>query len=239
VLRFCLALAAVACLAACRKAPSPILDSDLGWCIPPGALIVGGVDLRQLRTSPLYANLPPAARDAIEPLRDASYAVVASDGERFVVAARGRFAQPPAGTTMAAPDLALAGSPDFVSAAVAQHHTRRTGAPALLAHAGARPLWIVASGSANLPLGGNARNLNRLLHFTEYTTANATLDSRPVVEITGVCSGVEQARQLEETVRAFISLGERRFRSAVQIRRDGARVEATLEVEPAEIPRLF
>ena len=67
----------------------------------------------------------------------------------------------------------------------------------------------------------------------------ATFAARPIVALTGVCHNDDEARRLEETVRAFLSLGERRFRSPVQLRRDGATVAARLEVEPADITRLF
>src|SRR5262249_17742485 len=147
-----------------------------------------------LRASPLSASL----REKLKLLRDASYALVASDGSRFVIAARGRLE----GATMLAPNLALTGSPDFVAAATAQHRTGHTGAPGLLSHAPDGLFWIVADGSAALPLSGNARNLNRLLHDTEYTTITATFAERISITATGVCRNEDAARRIEESVRA-------------------------------------
>lgn len=191
---------------------------------------MGGVDLQQLRASPLYAAL----RDTLEPLRGASMAIIASDGSRFVVAARGRLE----GATMVGPNLAVTGSPDFVAAAIAQHRTGQTGAPELLKHAATDgPLWIVADGAATLPLSGNARNLNRLFHLTRYSSAMATAAARPTVRISGECRNEEDAQRLEESVRALASLA--RLPAPVEISRAGSSVTFQTQVEPADIQRLF
>jgi hypothetical protein len=221
------------CLAACRKAPSPALDSDLSSCIPPGATLVAGVDLAQLRSSPLYANLPSATRHSLEPFREASYAIVASDGSRFVVAARGRLD----GAKMLTSNLGLIGSQDFVDAAAAQHRTGRSGVPSLVAHAPGSPLWIVADGSGTIPLTGNARNLNRLLHDTEYLTIAVTFAARPAIVATGVCRGEDAARRIEESARALVSIG--RVATPIQIRRDGVTVVIETEVEPDDLAALL
>jgi hypothetical protein len=225
---FRVALAVILCLSACKPHSPPVVDADLDSCIPPGALLIGGIDLRQLRASPLYASL----RDKLEPLRDASYAVVASDGSRFLIAARGRLD----GATMIGPDLSLTGSPDLVNLAITQHRTGKSGSPDLLSHATTNgPLWIVANGSATLPLFGNAQNLNRLLHFTQYAAVTADASARPTVRVSGQCRNEEDARHLEESIRAIMSLA----RSPAKVERAGASVVVNLEVEPADLQRLL
>jgi hypothetical protein len=231
-----LALAAILCLAACHRSPSPAIDRDFSSLIPSSAVLIAGIDLAQLRSSPLYPNLPPAVKSALDPLRDASYAIVASDGSRFLIAARGRLE----GAKTVTPNLAVMGSPDLVDSAIAQHRNGSTGAAPLLARAPAGPLWVVADGSAQVPLAGNAANLNRLLHFTQYTTATATFDARPILKLAGTCGSEENARRVEETVRAVVSLGQRLQSSpAVEIRRDGVTVTVKLELNPADVPRWF
>jgi hypothetical protein len=225
---FRLALAAILCLAACKTHSPRGIDADLDSCIPPGAMVIGGIDLRQLRASPLYASL----RDKLEPLRDASYALIASDGSRFLIVARGRLE----GSATIGPDLAITGSPDLVNAAVAQHRTGKSGSPELMARAATNwPLWIVADGSATLPLFGNARNLNRLLHFTQYAGASAEASARPAVRVWGHCRDEEDARRLEDSIRAILSLA----RSPAKVERAGTSVVVNLEVEPADLQRLL
>ena len=231
-----LALAAVLCLAACRRTPAPVLDRDLSSLIPSSAVLIAGIDLAQLRNSQLFPNLPPAVKNALDPLRDATYAVVASDGSRFLIAARGRLE----GATMVTRNIAIMGPPDLVDSAIAQHQNGRAGAAPLLARAPAGPLWVAADGSAQLPLAGNAANLNRLLHFTQYTTATATFDARPIIEFAGICGNEENARRVEETIRAVLSLAQRLQSSrAVEIQRDGSTVKVRLELNPADVPRWF
>ncbi len=216
-------------LAACHK-QSPVLDRDLESCIPPGALLIGGADLRQLRESPFF----PLLRSALEPLKDASTAVAASDGVRFVVAARGRLA----GATVIGPDLAIMGSPDYVTAAVAQHRTGKSGAPELLAHVPAGwPLWVVADGSATLPLSGNARNLNRLLQFTRFAGAMAQTTAQSEIRAWGECRDDQNARRLEDSVRAFVSLA--RGTTPVEVSRQGNTVVVSGHLQPADVERLL
>ena len=222
-----LVVAALLCLAACRK-PASIVDPDLSSCIPPGSTFIAGVNLEQLRASPAFATA-----SALEPLRNATYALVAADGSRFVIAARGSLKD----ATVLAPNLSVMGSPDFVAAATAQHRTGRSGAPELLQHAPGGPLWIVANGSAALPLSGNARNLNRLLHDTEYTTVTATIAERVAITATGVCRTEDAARRIEESARALASIG--RVTTPIQIRRDGVTVVIQIEVEPADLAALL
>jgi hypothetical protein len=57
-----------------------------------------------------------------------------------------------------------------------------------------------------LPLSGNAANLNRLLHDAESATATANFDSGLALELTAIGRTADAARNIEETVRADITL---------------------------------
>jgi len=204
-----LALAALG--VSCRSGPPPAIDPAAASAIPRGALILAGVDLGRLRASPLHQQMPPAAMAFLEPLREADSLLAASQGSDYLVVSRGSFRRAPAGFTLLAPGLAAAGSPAWLRAGAAQHRSGATGSPALLERAeplaAASEIWIVAAGSATLPVSGNGENLNRLLHTTQYATLSVRLADGIAIEATGMCDTPDSARRLEETVRAFATLG--------------------------------
>ena len=206
------ALVALAAAAiACRSVNTPAgVGRDMASSIPADTLLVAGLDLDDLRASPLHPKLPPAARALAEPLRDAGYLLLAFNGKDLLSIARGTFHEAPPGTTLVAPGLAAAGSPDSVRAAIAQHKTGRDGAPGLFAHAASvadgKQIWMVARGGVPLPVAGNAANLNRLLHNTEYATIAARIGSRIEIEASAVGRTAEAGREFEESLRAILSL---------------------------------
>ncbi len=220
--------------------------------MPAGTLALGGVRLDEVRVSPLYRQLPAAARAMVEPLREASYLLVAWNGKEFLAIARGSFREAPPGAVLVARDVALAGTDERVRAAVAQHRTGGTGAADLWAQAAAiaanRQIWMVARGSATLPLEGNADNVNRLLHATRYTTVAAQLSDGIALEATGLCGSAEEARRFEETLRALFSLAaagnERKpqvaaLLSKIGVRRDDRTVRANLAAGAGEAEDLM
>jgi len=111
------------------------------------------------------------------------------------------------------------------------------GAPAdLVAHASEAPLWIVARGSATLPLSGNLANVNRLLHQTEFTVVAA----RPVgdgfeLRAEGICRGDAEAEHLEGNVRAIGSL----MRFPMEVTREGSTVGVRATVSADQLAKLF
>jgi len=111
------------------------------------------------------------------------------------------------------------------------------GAPAdLLAHASDAPLWVVARGSATLPLSGNLENVNRLLHQSEFTIIAA----RPVADgfelrAVGLCRGDADAEHLEGNVRAIGSL----MRFPMAVTRDGSIVRVQGTVSSDQLAKLF
>ena len=202
-----LALAAVA--SGCHNAPPPAIDRAMASCLPADTVILGGVDCQRLRASPVYRKLPSAVTALLEPLRPATFLLLASNGRDYLAISRGPFGHAPPGATLLTPDLAAAGSPDAVRAATAQHRRGVAANPLLgLAEhlASGHEIWIVAMGSATLPVSGNAQNLNRLLHQTEYATLAVRVTDGIQAEATGVCGTAEGARRLEEELRAMASV---------------------------------
>ena len=219
----------------------PAIDPAMSWCVPADTVVLAGIDLDQLRSSSLYQSLPPAALAAIEGLRNASSLLIASNGKTLLFVARGNFREAPPAAVLIATGLALAGPDDSIRAATAQYKTRASGAPYLLSRASdiaiGKPIWIVAQGGVSLPFTGNATNLNRILHFTEYTTLTAQIDSQIQFDASGVCRTPDAARQLEESVRALLTFAGAAaaprsnlaaILSSVEVRRDDVTVRASL-----------
>src|SRR5271157_3180683 len=208
-------LAALVALAAaaisCRSVNAPAgVGRDMATSIPADTLLLAGLNLDEIRASPLYPKLPPAARALAEPLRDTGYLLLAANGRDLLSMARGRFREAPPGATLVAPGLAVAGPADSVRAAIAQHKTGRGGAPDLLIRAASladgKQIWMVARGGVPLPVAGNAANLNRLLRDTEYAAIAARIGSRIEIEAIAVARTAEAGREFEENLRAIFSL---------------------------------
>jgi hypothetical protein len=236
-------LAAIALAISCgtRHAPGG-MDSYL----PSNAQALAGVHLDQVRASPLYAKLP-AVGTMLQPLREATYVLVAVSGKYLVEIARGDFPQAPPGAVLAGRTLAIGGSQAAIQAAIAQHQAGGTGPADLLAHAGGGAIWIVVRGTATLPVAGNAANLNRLIHETEFVAANVTLAKQITFEMTGFCRTADRARAFEENLRAIFSLAAGAVRQpelaallqSVNVRRDGLTVRVILSASDDAAARLF
>ena len=209
--RFAALVALAGAATSCRSIDRPAgVGRDMASAIPADTVMLAGVNLDELRGSPLYPKLPAGVRALAEPLRDARYLLVASNGKEILEMARGRFREAPPGATLAASGLAVAGSPDSIRAAIAQHKTGRDGAPDLLARAASlaagRQIWIVARGGVPLPVTGNAANLNQLLRDTEYAAITARIGSGIEIEVTAVGRTAEAGREFEENLRAILTL---------------------------------
>lgn len=235
----------------CRSSPPPDIERKLAAWVPSGAIALAGVNLNGLRASPLRQQLPPAATAFLEPLSDADSMLLASSGSDYLLLSGGSFRQAPSGSTLVAPGVAAAGSPPWLRAAVAQHRSGSKVASALWEHAeplaAASEIWIVAAGTANLPVTGNAENLNRLLHTTEYSTLSLRLTNSMAFEIVGMCATPESARHLEETLRAILTLGAAgsarqpalaSLLKRIRIRREERAVHLNLLAEPADLQQL-
>jgi hypothetical protein len=236
----------------CRSGPPPAIDPALAACVPAAATILAGANLDRLRTSPLHRQLPPAALAFLESLGGAGSVLVASDGGNYLVLTRGDFRRAPPGATLLGQGLAAVGSPDWLRAAASRHGRPAAATNGLLARAeplaAAAEIWIAAAGNANLPLSGNGENLNRLLHATQYATLTVRLTDQVSLDVVGMCSGPEPARHLEETVRAFVTLGAAGtarqpavsgLLRRIRVTRDGRVVYVTLVAQAAELKPFF
>ena len=237
-------------LSACSSSPLARPLTEALRCLPPDTQAVAGIDLERIRGKKSFSQLPPAWSLVVDPFRSAGLVLLAYNGSDVLVIASGRFASRPAGVVLLTPQLAVGGSPAAIRAATRQHAARRTGVPELVAQATPvinRDLWAVIRGGIRLPLPGNSANLNRLLALTEYTTASATWDSAIRLEADGHCAAPESALQLEERLRALITLASsavkapdlRSLLSSVELRRDGSLVHLTLLAGPQAIQQLL
>ena len=219
-------------------------------CVPSGAVAVAGIDLEELRKAGGDRSLPAVWLALLEPFRGARRVLAAYDGKELLIVAAGSFAQPPSGGVLLSPRLALAGSSSMIQAATAQHASGRGGAPDLLDHAARfteRPLWAVIRGGTHLPFTGNAANLNRLLQLISYAVVGATFGSEMRLDIDGLCPSPERARELEETLRAAMTLARTAGRrgpaasllESVQIRRDNSDVHVSLRGDASSLEELW
>ena len=228
----------------------PAVPTEAAVCIPPGTIALAGLHLEQIRATPLYAALPAAWRALLEPLHEAADLLIAYNGRDLLIIAQGHFASAPPGAVLLSPTLALAGSPAGIQAAQAQRASGRTGAPRLVTEAQSvaiQPVWIAAEGHSSLPLAGNFANLNRMLQLVDYATLGADLGSRVDIRVNGVCHIADDARTLEESLRALVTLAAAStrdvdlmavFRSA-QVTRDGSSVVLTMSAGVAAIAKLL
>ncbi|HUP02719.1 MAG TPA: hypothetical protein VMU19_01940 [Bryobacteraceae bacterium] len=247
--------AAILCLAlafSCARAPRGPIDPTLASCIPPDAIALAGVNLDQLRASPLYAKLPPGASAFLQPLREASYVLAAYNGKDVLAVARGAFHEAPPGATLLAGDLAITGSPAAVRAAQAQRQTGRPGAPWLMERAATAAnnsqIWVAAQGGATFPLTGDAANVNRFLALAESISLTVRLDAAVHLEAAAACRTPDDARQLEENLRAFLTFAARgagkdrglaTLLSSIQVERNGLAVRAAVTANPDEAGKLI
>lgn len=176
--------------------PPSTIDPAMAACIPAGTNILAGVDLDRLRTSPLYARLPPSVQALQRQFQTAHSLLAVSRGADLLL--------------ITSPGLALTGSPDLIAAAEAQRKKGVSGAPDLVKHAAevaaGRQIWVVARGDVPLPLTGNAANLNHLLRNMEYAALTVHVDSTVEFAIAARGRSPEAARRFEQTLRAAITM---------------------------------
>ena len=192
----------LALLAACRTpGPTAAIDPALSARVPATTVALAGVDLDRLRASPLYARLPPTALAFLAPFARAHRVLIASSGVELLTIARGVVP----GATQIAPDIALAGAPSLVAAAIAAHPTAGILAPAESVVA-TRPVWIAVRGGVALPLEGNLANVNNLLRDAEYVTLALDPGDPADLQLVARCPTPEAALHFEQSFRALVSL---------------------------------
>lgn len=236
--------------AGCSRFNSTSSAEDLTVCVPSETMALAGLHLDQIRTSAWYRSLPATFTAVLEPFQQASYVVLAYSGNDLLIVARGTFAAAPLGGVLVTPRLALAGPPNLIRAATQQRARGKTGAPALVARTAAiaaKPIWIATRGGMALPLSGNLENINRLLRFTDFVTVTADLKSPLELEAIGSSPTTEAAGQLEEKLRAILTLAKATTHdrdlapslASAQLRRDGSVVRLQVAASASALEKLF
>jgi len=239
--RLCSA-AALVLLIACRKAAPPeAIDQALATRVPMSAVVLSGVDLDRLRTSPLYGKLPPAAQAFLTPLAKAQRALIASDGRAFLVIARGEIT----GGTRAGVGISLFGAPGLIAAAQSGHSAAAILTPAARV-ASEQAVWIAIRGGVRLPLSGDLDNFNNLLREVDWLTMILQPSDPVALEVRAECPTQDAAVHWEQTVRALVSMSTATTRDTelagalqgMRLERTEGTVRATLTM-PADMVGRF
>jgi hypothetical protein len=130
--------------------------------------------------------------------------------------------------------------PNFVTASRVGGRVVATGPrvnapPDILGHAADTPIWVVARGSAVLPLTGNLAIVTRLLEQTDYTRVTVKVGDRVDFAADGVCRSQQIAEHLEQNIRALATL----TKLPIEVRRDALTVHVTGSATADAIARLF
>jgi hypothetical protein len=217
-------VAAVIAACGCSSNSHSSAEEELAAWLGPDTAAVAGIQLDRLRNGPLSQALPPEWLAALEPFQQATrgwltYDLTPARGGHdngLLVIAAGHFPPVPPGAVVVGPGLVLAGSPNAIQAARQRHASGKNGAGELLRTAAElwnEPIWAIIRGDIPLPLHGNSANLVRLLQFTRYTAASATWGSTVELRFTGYCSSKEKEQELEESLRAMLTLGKKAVRT--------------------------
>jgi hypothetical protein len=240
------------CISCKRAGPPPVVDAGMASCIASDTVALAAVDLDRLRASPFLNGMGGSARDLFERYGTSSKLLIAWNGNDFTIVERGLFKTPPADASMVEPGLAVAGSPNRIAAAVAQHNAGPTGAASLIDYGsaiGARSaVWLAARGGTALPLSGNLANLNMLFEDADNASAALDLGEQTTLRFAARGRTTASAARLEERLRGFLSLATAaetrrpevaRLIGATQIARNGRDVTATLTAPPDMVAKLL
>lgn len=220
------------------------VDRALAAFVPNDSIMLAGVRMDEIRATPVYRKLLAQAGDrrfdefaastGFDPRKDVTSMLVASDGTKSVVIARGRFQLSGANGAQTRDykgvritgndhgafavigrDIALAGTPGSVHAAIDQY--KNGGARAAIldraeAITGESQVWAISSGWSDafahaIPQQGNAANLRRFLQSLEESTFTADLRTGLRADATGNCRTEQDAKVMTETLRGFVGLG--------------------------------
>ena len=140
----------------------------------------------------------------------------------------------------------------MMRAGSAQFATGHAGAPDLLAQAGSiardAQIWAVARGNTPLPFSGNAASLASVLRKANFVTLTARTTTGLALELRALAPDVNAARDIEETLRADVTLGaagEARRQDiaaalrSIQVTRADREVRVALTVSNETAEKLF
>ena len=203
---------ALLALAGCRSdGPRPV-DRRLAAFLPEDAIVLAGVRVDEAKASPLGAKLAAL----VAPVGAEPHDLLASwNGKDWLVAA-----QVSSGGTVG--DVALAGPPEAVRAAVERQRAGRPGPLALLARAPAANIWAVSSGAPLLP-GGPYAAVSRLLNAMEDITITVDLASGIRAAVHGNCRDERNAQIVADALRALAAVGKL---EGVSVEQNGRSVNA-------------
>src|SRR5580700_8874978 len=145
-----LAVLALVALASSCRSKVPVVDTSLASCVPADTVVLAGLNLDQIRATPLYRALLPEVLDGIQSLRDTSILMIAYNAHDLLFLGSGKYTEAPSGATLISKNLVVSGTAESIRSAIAQHQTGVTGSPRLLELAAGiadgRPVWMVAQG---------------------------------------------------------------------------------------------
>lgn len=205
--RSILAVALLALVGCGPSAPPPVTSA-----VPADTTAVVSLDLAALRAAPAYSKLPSTIRAFTDPLPAAKLLVLAWNGKDLLMLTGGGFTQPPSGYTSIGNGIAASGSPERIEAA-RKKLASGSGIPLELPPGNAE-IRATIRGDGGLPLTGNLANAANLLRMANPTTVTMHVENALEVEITAQCGSSAEAVQLEESLRALVTLAKAGNRDA-------------------------
>jgi hypothetical protein len=237
--RWVAALAAVVLASCGMEKPAPVVNAA-----PADSTAIAVLDLAMLRSAPAYDRLPAAVRALAEPLAGVKQLALAWDGKDLLMLAGG-FAQPPAGYTAIGKGIAASGAAGRIEAA--RRALALAAPPPLLLPQGAAELHAAIRGDGKLPLSGNLSNAANLLSMASGSRLTAHVGTDVEVEVEAQCASSSQALQLEESLRAMLTLAAAGTKDAqlaemlrdIKVTRENILIRVRVIANPATIGKAF
>jgi hypothetical protein len=197
-----------------------------------------------LRAAPAYDKLPAAVRALAAPLAGVKELALAWNGTDLLLLAGG-FDQPPAGYTAIGKGVAASGAAGRIEAA--RQAVAAGSAPPLVLPQGVAELRAAIRGDGKLPLPGNMSNAANLLSMASGSKAIAHVGSDVELEVESQCASSSQALQLEESLRAMLTLATAGTKDAqlaqmlrdVRVTRENIMIRVRLVTKPEAIAKAF
>jgi hypothetical protein len=219
-------------MAGCRPAEtgSAAVDPVLASLVPPDTTMLVGVRMDAVRATPLFKELAQqemrssldefTAEFGLDPRRDISELLIASNGKDVLAMARGKFdmaKKPPMGVALLDGSTAAAGSPDAIGALLSRRKAHSGGLPAALREkiksiSIPNQIWAVSLGwnaalDSAIPEKGNMANLRRVFRTVDSFTVAADLRLGLNLAASGMCRSDQDARTLADAFHGFIGIG--------------------------------
>jgi hypothetical protein len=204
--RWMLAVAALALAGCGPSAPPPVANA-----VPADTMAMASVDLPALRAAPAHSKLPSSVKAFMDSLPAAKMMVLAWNGKELLMLAGGG-STPPSGYTSIGNGIAASGSPERIEAA-RKKLASGSGVPLPLPQSNAE-IRAALRRDGKLPLSGNMVNAANLLRMANPTTVTVHVENAVEIEIAAQCGSAAEAVQLEESLRALLTLAKAGNRDA-------------------------